>query len=294
MTFWEQMLGVSFRIDMIDAGGIKTRRLIAGQGKPLICLHGVSGHLESFVPVAPHLAQHFEIHLLDMLGHGFTAMSPGPLTVDLLADHIERYMDAAGLEKAHFAAQSVGAWTALWLGSHRPHRVASMIVSATAGSPIAGFADPKIGEMARANNLQGILHDDIAQTRQRLGSMIKNPDLITQEFAEIRHGFYQNPDFRKAVDNLMALTHADTFDRFCLKPAILEKVQSEVLLVWGDEKIDSNANSPAFLQKDLARTKLVVLKNCGHWPPFERPNDYAQLATSFLTGGLASVTAGEI
>jgi 2-hydroxy-6-oxonona-2,4-dienedioate hydrolase len=288
------MIGTSFSIDQFDAEGIVTRRLLAGRGEPLIFLHGVSGHLESFVPVAAKLAERYEIHLLDMLGHGFTAMSAGPLTVDVLADHIERYMNAAGLKKAHIAGQSLGAWTALWLAAHKPSRVDSLIISATAGSPIAGFADTKIGEMARANNLQGILHDDLAKTRERLGAMIKDPGLITEEFAQIRYSFYQKLEFRAAVDNLMALTHADIFDRFCLKPEILKRVTNEVLLIWGNEKIDSNPNSPAFLQRDLPLCKLVILKNCGHWPAFERPVDYAQLATNFLADGLSSVTAGEI
>ena len=30
----------------------------------------------------------------------------------------------------------------------------------------------------------------------------------------------------------------------------------------------------------------------GHWPPYERPQEYSRLALGFMKGGLAAVQAG--
>ena len=35
---------------------------------------------------------------------------------------------------------------------------------------------------------------------------------------------------------------------------------------------------------NLADSRLVVLNNCGHWVPFERPAEYASHVLNFLRG----------
>jgi len=90
MTYWTQLLGHPYKIEQIDVGGISTRVMTLGAGEPIIFLHGISGHLEAFVPVAPHLANDYELHLIDMLGHGWTDKPDEPITMANMASHVNR------------------------------------------------------------------------------------------------------------------------------------------------------------------------------------------------------------
>ena len=57
MTAWLDLLGhLVLRVDDVDAGGVRTRALRAGDGPDVVFLHGTSGHLEAFTRnVAAHV-----------------------------------------------------------------------------------------------------------------------------------------------------------------------------------------------------------------------------------------------
>ena len=42
MTIWHDLLGLEFEVKHVDAKGIKTRALIAGEGEDVIMMHGLS------------------------------------------------------------------------------------------------------------------------------------------------------------------------------------------------------------------------------------------------------------
>ncbi len=43
MTMWTELLGHAFTLDYVEVGGIHTRRFVAGQGEPILFLHGGGG-----------------------------------------------------------------------------------------------------------------------------------------------------------------------------------------------------------------------------------------------------------
>ena len=66
-TIWTELAGLDFSVSTIDAGGIPTRSLRAGNGaEHIVFLHGTSGHLEAFVQnIKPH-AERYTVHAIDM------------------------------------------------------------------------------------------------------------------------------------------------------------------------------------------------------------------------------------
>lgn len=290
MSFWTDLLGRSFSVQQIDVAGVETRALTTGRGEPVLFLHGISGHLEAFVPVAPFLADRYELHLIDMLGHGYTAKPGGDITIDRLAEHAIAYMDSLGLEKAHVVGLSLGGWVAGWLVAHYPDRFLTGTLIAAAGNPAMGR--PEIGEHVRRITKAGVDSDDRADTVQRVQAVMYKPESADDEIVDIRYGIYHMPDFRANIDGLLALTHSDIYNRFALSPELLAGVQCEVLLVWGEDDANSGVADADFLIEHIPRSKLVQMAETGHWPPYERPQDFASLADAFFKGGLAAVAPG--
>ena len=73
MSIWTDLTGIEFALKFVDAGGIKTRALIAGAGEDVIFMHGTSGHLEAFTRnIVAHVQAGFTCHAIDALGHGYT------------------------------------------------------------------------------------------------------------------------------------------------------------------------------------------------------------------------------
>ena len=97
----------------IDVAGLSTHYLEAGEGEPVVLLHGgefgVSAEI-GWERVIPVLAQHYRVLAPDMLGFGDSAK-----VVDftdwrgLRIRHIARFCALLGIDSAHFAGNSMGA-----------------------------------------------------------------------------------------------------------------------------------------------------------------------------------------
>jgi pimeloyl-ACP methyl ester carboxylesterase len=294
MSFWTDTLGMAFEIKYVDAGGTRTRTLIAGKGAPIIFLHGISGHLEAYVGSARAFVDAgFQIHLIDQIGQGYTDKLKVPMTMQIMADHVIRYMDALGLKKAHLAGLSLGGWTAAWVAAHYPDRVISTQLISAAGDPGSKPAkDPKMGEWLRQSTRDGVLGDWEA-TKKRLLTVVTDQKTLTDELIDVRHAIYKQPSFIAALDNLLGMTSPEAFNRWALTTEVLAKIQCEVLVIWGENDF-AMGDGPKWLVEGIKHVKLVTFSGNSHWPQYERPADYARVAIEFLRGGLAGVTAAKM
>jgi 2-hydroxy-6-oxonona-2,4-dienedioate hydrolase len=290
MTFWTELIGQPFTVEQFDANGTPTRALVKGSGEPVIFLHGISGHLEAFIPAAARFGKGFEVHLIDMLGHGWTGKPGGPITIDRLAAHVLAYMDARGIAKAHLAGISLGGWVTGWIAANHPDRLLSAVMIAAAGNP--AMARPEVCDYVRKSTLAGVMSDDRAETLRRIQSVVFKPESADDEMVDIRYMIYHTPEFRAKIDGLLALTDPETYTRFALTPELLKQVTAPVLLVWGEDDTRSGVADAEFLLAYLPQAKMVQMADTGHWPPYERPADFVAIVTAFLHGGLAAVTPG--
>lgn len=85
-----------------------------GDGKSaLILLHGLGMSWRAWLPVIPLLRTEHNVQALTLAGHrGGPHPLPGRTGVAMLADAVERELDARGIERAHLAGNSLGAWVA--------------------------------------------------------------------------------------------------------------------------------------------------------------------------------------
>jgi pimeloyl-ACP methyl ester carboxylesterase len=105
-----------------------------GHGEPLVLVHGISHQRSGWSPVVARLAQHHEVILVDLPGHGASpAFDPGDLTIrSALTGLLQEFLDDAGLDRPHVAGNSLGALVALEMAEQ------GMARSVTALAP-AGF-----------------------------------------------------------------------------------------------------------------------------------------------------------
>jgi pimeloyl-ACP methyl ester carboxylesterase len=293
MSLWTELLDMPYEMRFVNVKGVPTRSMRAGSGRPVIFLHGISGHLEAFVRTAPHhVAAGFEVHLIDMLGHGFTGRPDVYYTVDRLAGHVLDYMDVLGMETANLVGISLGGWTVGWMLIHHANRVDRATMILAAGNPAMG--SPEIAKIIVSSTTAAVMSDDREFTRKRLENVIHHKDLVTDELVDVRYQIYHQPEFRARLPRLLASTQPDLYARFLLKAEQLRTVSREVLLAWSEEDAYSDVMGAQHFIDNLPRNKLVVFKDAGHWPPYERPEDFARVNTAFLHGGLDAVQVSEL
>src|SRR5882757_1833136 len=89
-SMWADLRSVSFEQGWLDAKGVRTRYLMAGnRSKPLLLLlHGVGGHAEAYSrTLGPH-SEHFWTVAVDMIGHGWSDKPPIHYQIADYANHV--------------------------------------------------------------------------------------------------------------------------------------------------------------------------------------------------------------
>jgi pimeloyl-ACP methyl ester carboxylesterase len=112
-----------------EVNGINLYYETLGTGRPLILLHGGLGSGEMFGPVRAALAEHHQIIVPDLQGHGRTADIDRPIDIRLMADDIAALIDHLGLEKPDLVGYSLGGGVAFFTAVKYPDKVGRLIVA---------------------------------------------------------------------------------------------------------------------------------------------------------------------
>ncbi len=281
MTIWTDLQGVDFCLSTIDAGGIPTRALVAGVGPDVVFLHGTSGHLEAFSRnIGPHVRAGLRCHAIDMLGHGYTAKPDYTYEIPRYVEHLVGYLDAQGIESAHFVGESLGGWVAGWLASEQPARVRSLQLVAAGGT----VANPAIMERIKSSTTKAVVEDDIDFTRARLHLLMHDKKNVSDELVEIRHAIYHSPAFQRNLAHLLCLQEMEVRERNLLRPDRLARLAVvPTLIVWGHENPFGDVPEAKAMHDNIDGSRLVLLEKCGHWPQHEQHDQFNELSIEFIT-----------
>jgi 2-hydroxy-6-oxonona-2,4-dienedioate hydrolase len=278
VTFWTDLTGTAWSIEYVDAGGVPTRTLRAGQGEDVLFLHGTSGHLEAFVRNVPAHAAAYRVHAIDMLGHGWTGKPDEPYEIPRYVEHVLDYLDASGVGRVHLVGESLGGWVGAWLASESPERVASLQLVAAGGTK----ADPAIMERIRSSTRAAVFGDDLGLTRKRLELLMYDPANVSDELVEVRHAIYSAPEFRANLDNLLCLQDMEVRRRNLLQPERLGRISAPTLVIWGHENPFGEVPEAHAMAAAVPGARLELFERCGHWPQHEHAARYNKLSLAFL------------
>lgn len=278
MTIWTELADIPFAVEYVDAGGLRTRALRAGSGEPIIMLHGTSGHLEAFVRNVAVLSEHYDCHAIDMMGHGYTD-SPGvPYRIPGYVQHVLDYLDAQGIESAHFIGESLGGWVAGRLAADYPERVSTLALVAAGGT----VANPEVMERIKASTKRAVTTDDRDLTRARLELLMHDPVNVTEELVDVRHTIYHRPTFVDNIDHLLCLQEMENRTQDLLTPEQMGRIKAPTRVVWGAENPFGDVPEARAMSAAITGSELAIYPECGHWPQHEHADRFNKETLEFL------------
>ncbi|MHB1317587.1 MAG: alpha/beta fold hydrolase [Anaerolineae bacterium] len=114
--------------------GIHIHYETAGDGPPLVLLHGFAGWLEGWIDTGyvDALKGEYRLIVMDLRGHGTTSAPhhPQAYRLDLTAGDVIAVLDDLGLDQAHMWGYSMGARLVWGIAHFYPERCRSLIVGA--------------------------------------------------------------------------------------------------------------------------------------------------------------------
>ena len=287
-TIWVDLLGA--KVGFYDAAGISTRCIEAGDGPPVIMLHGVGGHAEAYARNVMPLSRRFRAMAIDYLGFGLTDKPDEPPTRDRYVRHLLDFMDAAGIEKAHLVGESLGGWIATWTALQHPDRVDKLV--SVCGARIEVETDPESArhvesgrqELKRLTR-QFIDNPTRDNVRKRLGWLFHDPADITEELVDIRWALYQRADAQKSLRRSAdQMEQGDKPEEIGLTAERLAQISHPTFMLWTSHNPSTPAATAERATAHIPDAKFTVMQDCGHWPQWEDPDTFNQLVEDFLAG----------
>ncbi|MFE1938639.1 alpha/beta fold hydrolase [Leptospira kirschneri] len=90
---------------------------------PVICIHGLTGNLKNFTPLAKDLVkQGLTVITYDLRGRGQSSKPQTQYSQDLHAKDLKSLLDFLKIKKANLLAHSLGCWISLTFGKNHPER----------------------------------------------------------------------------------------------------------------------------------------------------------------------------
>jgi len=285
MSLWLDFTGAEIRFIQTKSFG---RVRIAEAGDPsnetLIFLHGIGGHMEAYAKQVVALSDQFHVVAYDYVGHGYSEKLETEYSVDMLVEHLAEVMDALGVDKAHLSGESLGGWTSGTFAGKYPERVLRLMLNTSAGFPILtdkGRADmADLARLSKEAAAAGVTFESIKNRMKWLFNE-KNYHMISDELVNTRLNIYTQPEMKTVAPliNAMMKTHDDN-----LIP--LDKIKAETLLLWTVDNPVHGVECAEYGVEKIANAQLHVMKNpSAHWPQYEQPEEFNQIARSFFSNG---------
>ncbi|MGA6223151.1 alpha/beta fold hydrolase [Streptomyces umbrinus] len=283
----------------ISVKGRRTRVRIAGDpaDPPVLLLHGIGRSLEDWAPQYPRLAQGHRLIALDLPGFGFSARSPEPTTLEVLARGVIETLDALGEQRPlHVLGNSLGGAVAQQLLVLDPERVAGLVLVNSAGFgsevalPIRLLAVPVLGRLATRRTTRAG-----ARMAERLS--FADPRLATTVRIEHALAIARQPDpsavLLEAVRELA--TPRGTKPRWRAElTAAVTKHPRPTLIIWGDRDRVLPARHLDSARRLLPHAETQLFTGIGHMPQIECPDEFATRVLTFLANAQSPDQPGTV
>ena len=280
-TLWSHLAGVAFRQHYVDAGGVRTRVIEAGDGPPLILLHGTGGHAEAFLRNVGRLSARFRVVAYDMVGHGFSERPDTAYTLDTYEAHLLALLDALEVPCAHLSGESLGGWVAAWFAAAHPERVDRLILAV----PGNVTAKPETMRTVRETTMRAVTEASPETVRARLEWLFapQTRHLVTDELVAVRLAIYMRPDAERAMRNVLVLQEPTFREHYGWAEGWCGRITAPTLIIWTSDDPTGTIDEGELLERWIPHARLVNIDGAGHWPQWERPEEFERHHEEFLT-----------
>jgi pimeloyl-ACP methyl ester carboxylesterase len=221
----------------IAVNGIELFYRQAGEGTPLLLLHGLFNSSDQWNPYLDNLKADFRVIVPDMRGHGRSTNPSGKLTHRQYAHDLYALVDALEITTFRAVGYASGGMTLLHLATQQPHRIEAMSLWGAA---------PYFPEPCRVN--------------QRSTSF----EQVQRDSPEWLDGIRkQHPggddQIRVLIQNYR--TMGETYDDMNFTPDHLSTITAVTQILHGDRDARFPIDIPITLYQAIPNASLMILPN---------------------------------
>lgn len=243
---------------LLEINGIELSWHAAGEGEPLLWLHGAMGCGADWRFVFPEPPDGFQLIAPDLRGHGASTNPSGLFSFRQAARDVLALLRHLQIPTVKAIGVSGGGLTLLHLATASPSSIESMVVVS---------APPYFPPEARAI------------MRQFSEAMVGEAEMERMRQRHVRG----EPQIQQLI--AMGRGFADSYDDVNFTPPYLATITAETLIVFGDRDPLYPVSMAVDMHRAIRRSYLCVVPNGGHGSIFgSAAPQFSTTALAFLRG----------
>ena len=270
---------------------------IAGEGPPVVLIHGVAGRSAQWTAVIELLARSHTVLAPDLLGHGDSAKPRGDYSLGAHASGIRDLLVGLDIERVSVVGHSLGGGIAMQFAYQFPERCQRMVLVSS-----GGLGD-EVHPLLRAATLPGsefvlplLAHvtavsagASVTRALGRLG-LRAGPDLT-----EVARGYQSlsSAEARSAFLHTVRAVIDPTGQRINANDRLYLSAEMPSMIIWGShDRIIPVAHAYA-AHEGMPGSRLEVFEEAGHFPQLADPSRFARVLEDFVSHTeAAQITTG--
>ena len=265
----------------VRVGNIDTHQVVAGEGPPLLLLHGLGASVITWRDNIGPLSRAFRVYALDLPGHGDSDKPDIDYSADTVVQFLLGFVESLGIERPRMIGNSIGGALALITALRHPDLVDGLVLVDSGGLGrevplyVRLVSVPGLGELLESSKVGG--------TRFMLYNVFHDRSFVTQDLLDELYRCRQMPGAKeavvRAVRNTVNLMGVRT--QYVLVDA-LKSLDLPLMLVGGAEDRILPVSHAYRAAEAAPHARLEVYDGCGHWPHMERAADFNRAVVEFL------------
>ena len=264
--------------------GIELHYREAGEGFPIVLVHGYTGNSRNWALTIPALAERFRTVSVDLRGHGRSAkpLRAEDYTADAMAEDVYGLIGHLGIKECFLAGHSMGGMVAQHLILAHPEPFRALILVDTAAERPSGIRAEeraRLVEIARVQGLEAVFEEQL-KSNPLADEFRARPELLE--------------DFRRQFLMTSREAYIHCAATLMSRRPLLEelpRIKVPALVICG-ENDEPFVRPSRNMHERIAGSRLAMLPGAGHTPQIETPAQFNRVLTDFLAKVHESVAAG--
>ena len=246
---------------------------IKGEGISLLILHGYFGMSDNWKTLGNQFSEEYEVHLIDQRNHG-RSFHEDTFDYAVLVEDLFNYIKYHQLECVYIIGHSMGGKTAMLFAVMYPELVDKLVIVDI--SP-REYQPHHNAILAGLNSIDFSVDNSRGKVDKKLTDLI--PELGVRQFL-LKNVYWKEKGQLAFRFNLEALTENNSEIGEALPPfTIYEKT---TLFLKGEYSEYITEKEEAIISAHFTNSKIIEIKNAGHWLHAENPIQFYREVSDFL------------
>jgi len=264
-----------------EVHALRLHYLEAGEGDPILLLHGFPTSSHLYRNVIPTLAKTHRVIALDLPGYG---LSDKPLDArynfKFYTNTLNAFLDALDISTTNLVVHDLGGPVGMYWAVHNPHRVNNIVLLNTLVYPETSWAVKLFLLALRTPGLR----DFVVSPKGIVGAMkfgVVHKERLNREVLTPYTAPFEAPAARKALIKAGSGLSIKGLAQIKKK---LPTLEASLRLIYGenDRVLPDVAKTMQRIQRAHPLAELTALPNCGHFLQEDEPERVAELIAEFF------------